>query len=200
MALMQEIRQLTHAWVLLHKKQYAQAIPLLTDLLTRASNNHLEDYIIQYAVLLAMAYHMNLNEEEALENIGIALKYAQKEDQIQVFLEQGIEIMDLLYAAAKRGIEPDFAGRVLSRFPQMDKIDHQEKLIHYEDEIIEPLSQRETEILKLISQGLSNQEIALDLHLSLSTVKVHTYNIFRKLNVRSRIQAVSKARLINFLS
>lgn len=200
MALMQEIRQLTHAWVLLHKKQYAQAIPLLTDLLTRASNNHLEDYIIQYAVLLAMAYHMNLNEEEALENIGIALKYAQKEDQIQVFLEQGIEIMDLLYAAAKRGIEPDFAGRVLSRFPQMDKIDHQEKLIHYEDEIIEPLSQRETEILELISQGLSNQEIALDLHLSLSTVKVHTYNIFRKLNVRSRIQAVSKARLINFLS
>jgi LuxR family maltose regulon positive regulatory protein len=184
----------------MYKDKYSQAIPLLTDLFERAQSSNLEDYIIQYAVLLAIAYHKNRNQEKALEYIGIAMQYAKKEDQIRVFLEQGVEILDLLYDAADRGIEADFAGKILTLFPQMEAVDRDNNLIHYKEEIIEPLSLRELEILTKISEGLSNQEIAYKLHLSLSTVKVHTYNIFRKLNVHNRTQAVTKARLINLLS
>jgi LuxR family maltose regulon positive regulatory protein len=198
-ALTQEIQELTQAWVLLHKDKYSQAIPMLTDLLDQALSKHLEDYAIQFAVLLAIAYHKNWNREKALEYIGIAMRMAKKEDQVQVFLEQGVEILDLLYDAADRGIEADFAGRILALSPQMEIIDRNDNLIHYKEEIIEPLSRREMDILKEISKGLSNQEIAYALNLSLSTIKVHTYNIFRKLNVRNRTQAVTKARLINIL-
>ncbi len=199
-ALTFEIQELTQAYVLLYKDKYSQAIPLLSSLLDNALDSQLEDYAIQYAVLLAIAYHKNRNREKSLEAIGVALRFAKKENQIRIFLEQGVEIIDLLYDAADQGIESEYAKKILSLFPQMKAVDQNDPLIHYKDEIIEPLSSREIEVLAHISNGLSNQEIACKLHLSLSTVKVHTYNIFRKLNVHNRTQAVAKARLINILS
>lgn len=199
-AVIQEIQALTHAWVLLQKDKHSQAIPILTDLFSRAWQSHYNDYAIQYAVLLAVAYHENRNQVKALEFIKIALQEARKEGQIRVFLEQGAEILDLLYEASQKGIEADFAGKILALSPQMKTVDQEDRLIYYKDEIIEPLSPREVEILKLVAKGLSNQEIAYKLHISLSTVKVHIYNIFRKFNVRNRTQAVSKARYLNILA
>jgi LuxR family maltose regulon positive regulatory protein len=64
---------------------------------------------------------------------------------------------------------------------------------------IEPLSEREREVLALIAEGLTNREIAQRLHLALSTVKVHTYHIYGKLNVHSRTQAVARARVLGLL-
>jgi LuxR family maltose regulon positive regulatory protein len=65
--------------------------------------------------------------------------------------------------------------------------------------LIEPLSNRELEILRLIDQGLSNSEIAAKLVLSAGTVKVHAHNIFNKLGVNSRTQAANKARALGLL-
>jgi LuxR family maltose regulon positive regulatory protein len=65
--------------------------------------------------------------------------------------------------------------------------------------LVEPLSEREIEVLQLISEGLSNREIAQKLFLSVSTVKVHTYNTYSKLGVHSRTQAVAKARALGIL-
>jgi LuxR family maltose regulon positive regulatory protein len=65
--------------------------------------------------------------------------------------------------------------------------------------LIEPLSDREVEVLRLIDQGLSNPEIAAKLVLSIGTVKVHTHNIFSKLGATSRTQAVNKARALGVL-
>jgi LuxR family maltose regulon positive regulatory protein len=67
------------------------------------------------------------------------------------------------------------------------------------DEIIEPLSNRELDVLQLIAQGLSNQEIAQELVLSLSTVKWHSSNIYGKLGVKNRTQAVAKARRLGIV-
>ena len=64
---------------------------------------------------------------------------------------------------------------------------------------IEPLSERELEVLRLIAAGLSNREIAERLFLALSTVKVHTRNIYGKLGVHSRTQAVTRARELGLL-
>jgi LuxR family maltose regulon positive regulatory protein len=63
----------------------------------------------------------------------------------------------------------------------------------HEAELVEPLSERELEVLQLIAEGLTNREIASRLFLSLNTVKAHTRNIYGKLGVHSRIQAVAKA-------
>jgi LuxR family maltose regulon positive regulatory protein len=65
--------------------------------------------------------------------------------------------------------------------------------------LIEPLSERELEVLQLISEGLTNRDIASRLFLSLNTVKVHTRNIYGKLDIHNRTQAVAKARTLGIL-
>jgi LuxR family maltose regulon positive regulatory protein len=65
--------------------------------------------------------------------------------------------------------------------------------------VVEPLSEREVDVLLLIAEGLSNREIAQKLYLSVSTVKSHTYNIYGKLDVHSRTKAVARARAMGIL-
>jgi LuxR family maltose regulon positive regulatory protein len=107
----------------------------------------------------------------------------------------------LLYNALDRGIAPDYVGWLLQAFP----IDESEQGKPSASQIsesgyIEPLSEREIEVLQLISEGLTNPEIAARLILSLYTVKTHTRNIYGKLGVNNRTQAVSKAMALGILS
>jgi LuxR family maltose regulon positive regulatory protein len=68
-----------------------------------------------------------------------------------------------------------------------------------ESELVEPLSERELEVLQLLAEGLNNREVAARLFLSLNTVKTHNRNIYGKLGVRSRTQAVARARALRIL-
>jgi LuxR family maltose regulon positive regulatory protein len=70
---------------------------------------------------------------------------------------------------------------------------------HDDQPLIDPLSERELELLQLLADGLSNQEIAERLIIAVGTVKAHTVNIYRKLNVNSRLQAVARARDLGLL-
>ena len=69
-----------------------------------------------------------------------------------------------------------------------------------DSEWIEPLSERELDVLKLIAEGLPNQEIASKLYLSLNTVKAHTRSIYGKLGVNNRTQAGARARALGIIS
>jgi LuxR family maltose regulon positive regulatory protein len=107
----------------------------------------------------------------------------------------------LLYEAVKRGILPDYTSRLLAAFPivepeQADPSNTQTPT----SELIEPLSERELEVLQLIAEGLSNQEIATRLFLSLHTIKTHTRNIYSKLNAHNRTEAVARARAVGILA
>ncbi|REG11267.1 LuxR C-terminal-related transcriptional regulator [Pelolinea submarina] len=195
-----DIQEYTYAWALLRKNNYEKAIIHTKELLARAEHTHLDDFIIQYDVLLAVAYHKLNQHREALKYLGVALRKAKKENQIRVFLEQGPDIINLLYDAIENHIEEIFAGSLLALFPQMEIKAQKNKLQEVNGEIIEALTAREAEIIQLIAQGLSNQEIAYRLHLSISTIKVHIYNIFRKLNVHNRTQAVAKAQTLSIIS
>ena len=194
-----ELHALTHAWSLLYQGKISQAIVDLSGLFENADRYHLDDLSLQYAVLLAVAYDKNNERPKALSFLKRALDMAIEEGQIQVFLEQGNDILNLLYEAARQNIQAEYTGKLLALFPQLNVEQHKDNFLYLDDEVIEPLSERELEILLLISQGFSNQQIALKLHLSLSTVKVHSYNIYRKLHVHSRVQAVSKANILKIL-
>ncbi len=194
-----ELHTLTHAWLLLYQGKLDQAIANLTELYKKSDSHHLDDLSIQYAVLLAIAYDKKSDRTTALHYLQKALDMAAGEGQVQVFLEQGNDILNLLYEAARQNIQPEFTGKILALYPPMNIDQQKGDFLYLNDEIIEPLSERELEILALIAEGLSNQQIALKLHLSLSTVKVHSYNTYRKLHVHSRIQAVSKANLLKIL-
>ncbi len=106
----------------------------------------------------------------------------------------------LLYEALARGIAPDYVRRLLAAFPvaEPEQAAPSETQAPNSD-LIEPLSERELEVLQLIAEGLTNPEIASRLFLSLNTVKAHTRNIYGKLGVHSRTQAVARARALGVL-
>ena len=107
----------------------------------------------------------------------------------------------LLYEALQREIYPEYVQRLLAAFPVTDTVrTPSEKTQVDPSGLIEPLSEREIEVLQLISEGLTNQEIASRFHLSLHTVKGHARNIYGKLGVKNRTQAVAKGKALGILS
>jgi LuxR family maltose regulon positive regulatory protein len=124
---------------------------------------------------------------------------------VRTFVDEGPAMASLLYEAAVRGIAPEYAHRLLAAFGDAPKHEGQSMMdqtsasVIRPSPVVEPLSEREVEVLALIAQGLSNREIADRLILAPSTVKVHTRNIYGKLDVHSRIQAVTRARELGML-
>jgi LuxR family maltose regulon positive regulatory protein len=106
----------------------------------------------------------------------------------------------LLYEALSRGIMPDYVRQLLGAFP----LDEPEQATSTKSQVdqsklIEPLSEREIEVLQLITEGLTNQEIASKLYLSLNTIKSHSRNIYAKLGVHTRTQAVARGRALGLI-
>ena len=95
-------------------------------------------------------------------------------------------------AASAHGRIPDAIGKLLAVFEVEKRKSHDESV----QRLIEPLSHRELEVLRLISQGLSNHEIGEQLFLALDTVKGHNRKIFGKLQVQRRTEAVARARAL----
>ena len=136
---------------------------------------------------------------QALAALKRALSLAEPGGLVHVFVEKGAPMAQLLYQAAARGLKPEYAGRLLASFPTSEAPEPFQEAPAERAAMVEPLSEREIEVLQLIAEGLSNREIAEKLFLSVSTVKVHTYNIYSKLDVHSRTQAVAKARALGIL-
>jgi LuxR family maltose regulon positive regulatory protein len=154
-------------------------------------------FAIETLALESLAFQALGDIDQALYCLGHALSLAEPEGFVRVFADKGEPMARLLYQAAERRIAPEYAGRLLAAFPAVEPAPT--ALSRPSPEMIEPLSEREREVLLLIAEGLSNREIAQRLFLSLSTVKVHTYNIYGKLGVHSRTQAVAKARALGIL-
>jgi len=106
----------------------------------------------------------------------------------------------LLYEALNRGIAPEYVQRLLAAFPVAESEESASRKAQGDQSgLIEPLSDREIEVMKLLAKGLTNQVISERLYISPHTVKVHTRNIYGKLGVNNRIQAVDKARTLGIL-
>ena len=101
---------------------------------------------------------------------------------------------ELLRRAGSQGIAPQFVSRLLSEFDQTSA--GPDVAVQ---PLIEPLSQRELEVLQLLAAGLSNSAIADTCVITVGTVKAHTNSIYRKLNVNSRTQAAARARELGLL-
>jgi LuxR family maltose regulon positive regulatory protein len=142
------------------------------------------------------------NDRASLTDIVTALELAEP-DGMMLFVDEGPAIKPLLQAAADRAATPDrlktYARELLAAFPTTARVVPPSEIPVAAEQLIEPLSKRELEILQLIGEGYSNQEIADRLVITLHTVKKHSSNIFTKLGVTSRTQAVARARQLGLL-
>ena len=116
-----------------------------------------------------------------------------------MFIDEGLPMAQLLREAAARGILPDYTGRLLAAFEVKAQAIEDSPAHSPAKPLIEPLSQRELEVLQLIAQGLSNREIGERLFLALDTVKGHNRKIFDKLQVQNRTEAAARARELGIL-
>jgi len=184
--------------LILAQRQPERAIEMLTFLQNLVERRSFQRRIIEILALKALAQHQMGDLDQALQNIGRALALAEPEGYQRTFVDEGEPMTRLLYQAVAQGISPDYAGRLLAVLAQ-ESPEAQPARKALVGDLIEPLSEREVEVLSLVAEGLSNGEIAGRLYISLSTVKGHTTNIFSKLGVKNRTQAVARARSLDLL-
>ncbi len=199
------------ARLLMAQDRFAEALGLLEQMLPRVERLGRMGLVIEIQVLKALVCQAQGHDNQALIALERALSLAEPEGYIRLFVDEGPPMARLLYQAAERGIAPEYVARLLAvftnlRFTTNDlRLDSTvpSKIVNRKSKIanhlVVPLSQRELEVLQLIAQGLSNREIAGRLVISLSTVKGHTNNIYGKLAVNSRTQAVARARRLGIL-
>jgi LuxR family maltose regulon positive regulatory protein len=123
----------------------------------------------------------------ALVALSRAMALAEPEGYVRSFVDEGPPMARLLEAAVKRGIAPAYARRLLTAFgTAADRASMQQVLI-------EPLSERERDVLRLLRTDLSGPDIARELMVSLHTLRTHTNHIYIKLGVNTRRAAVHRA-------
>ena len=145
----------------------------------------------------AIAHEAHANIPHVLESLGRALNLAEPEGYVRLFVDEGEPMRNLLRQAAAVGIAAAYTRRLLSVFndesiPPVSTPAQATKLV-------EPLTARENEILRLIAVGMRNQEIADQLFISLATVKRHIANTYGKLGASHRTEAVARANELNLL-
>jgi LuxR family maltose regulon positive regulatory protein len=157
--------------------------------------------VIEAKCLRALALQESGHPEEALAALGEALELGESAGYARVFVDAGPPMMELLRRAGSRGIRPGYVGHLIAAFGATHPavaLDDMGRPIPIQP-LVEPLTARELEVLQLLAEGLPNREIARRLFVSLSTTKTHTRNVYGKLGVRSRGEAVDRARTLGIL-
>jgi len=150
-------------------------------------------------ILRSLAFQASGDKRSALRQLGEALAMAEPGGFVRSFVDEGMPMARLLLEAADCGQSPDYVGKLLTAFEAEKGGNKPGVLLETIRPFVEPLSERELEVLRLIAQGLSNEEISKRLYLALSSVKGHNQNIFGKLQVRRRTEAVARARELGLL-
>ena len=163
--------------------------------------------LIEILALQALTQQALGDSTAALQTLDRALTLAEPEGYIRMFVDEGAPMARLLQAGRAQGIAPNYISRLLAAFPRTEgrglRTESAESihavLSPRSSTLVEPLTERELEILQLIAEGLSNQAIAERLVIAVSTVKRHINNLFGKLAVESRTQALVRARELQLL-
>ncbi len=171
-----------------------EAARLLDELEAYTEKHGLAGFRINILVTKASALKKEGKETQALACLARALTLARPCGLVHPFLMEGPVMRDMLRSAQKHSLEPEFTARLLAAF--QESLPGKPPSAGARPSL---LSKRELELLQLLADGCSNKDIAARLVISLGTVKRHTVNIFNKLDVQNRTEAVARARELKLL-
>jgi LuxR family maltose regulon positive regulatory protein len=198
---LREFEHITLARVLLarHEGEGAgravhEADQLLERLLVAAEEGERTGRVIEILVLRALVRQTLGDIPSALAAVERAVTLAEPEGYVRVFVDEGPPMTSLLRATAKQGIRRDYARRLLAA---VRGAEHNGPV---EQALIDPLSERELDVLRLLGTELDGPAIARELMVSLNTMRTHTKNIYTKLAVTNRRAAVRRAEELGLLS
>jgi LuxR family maltose regulon positive regulatory protein len=160
------------------------------------------DLLIEICILKALAFQLLGNDSRASEAISEALCLAEPGGYVRIFLDEGEPMIRLLHQAASRGVAPDYVVKLLGAAPGGlgEPVSSEREVKPSPSQpLIEPLSDREVEVLRLMAGGLSNPEIAAELYVAVSTIQTHCKNIYGKLGVHRRWDAVRRAQELGLI-
>ena len=197
---LREFEHITLARVLLARYQAEhaeasihQATRLLERLLSAAEEGARAGSVIEILVLRALAHQTLGDIPAALACLERALTLAEPEGYVRVFIDEGPPMASLLRAAAKQGIARNYVRWLLAAVTETE---HDSPI---KQALIDPLSERELDVLRLLGTELDGPDIARELMVSLSTMRTHTKNIYTKLAVTNRRAAVRRAAELGLL-
>jgi LuxR family maltose regulon positive regulatory protein len=214
-----ETPRLTQCRVLIAQETEAslqQAEALLQESRQQNEVQHNTYMLIEILLLLALLHHKQAQFDEAMATLERVVTLGQPGGFIRPFVETGPELTPYLEKLRSQGVAPDYITHILKAFDtdnreaiinesSQEKI-HPSALRQAQDKSLslqplpEPLTDRELEVLELLAHRFSNKEIAAQLIISPLTVKKHAINIYQKLQVQNRRQAVSKALALGLVS
>jgi len=183
------VKNLAIARVMIAEGRLDEAVSVLNRLLTFAEKGGYVSCQIQILILQALTRENSGDTSRARDLLEKALNLAEQSGFFRIFIDEGPKLGKLLekFVDVNHGGSQAYARKLLPFF-------RLHKIIETDNEMFEALSDREMEVLKLIAAGLSNKKIMEGLFISLSTVKTHIRNIFSKLNVHSRTEAIVKVK------
>jgi LuxR family maltose regulon positive regulatory protein len=188
------------------------ALGLIDRLLRYAGSGARMGSVIELLILRALALRARRDISEALVALERALLLAQPEGYVRLFVDEGAPMEDLLWELlkarskgspdARQHAMLDYARRLLAagEFPHESTKPPVGRASESDRPLPAPLTTREREVLKLLAEGFSNQEIATRLFIATSTVKGYVHSIFRKLEVDSRTKAIARAHELHLVS
>jgi LuxR family maltose regulon positive regulatory protein len=181
----------TLAQVLLALGDRENALSLLKQLCTRSEKAGRLGDLVGHQIVYAVALDVDHQRTQALTILEEALSLGEQLGAVRSFVDEGAPLHTLLRTLPSTS----YRNQILGAFDESTKV----SLPPTEQNLIEPLSQRELEVLQLLAGGYANQEIASELIIALSTVKRHVSNIYGKLDVNNRTTAVARARELDLL-
>jgi LuxR family maltose regulon positive regulatory protein len=191
---------MSQARVFLAQGDTLSALAVLEPFRQQVEAEGVEAEWLKVMVLQAVVLHEHGKREKAIQLLGEALAMAEPGGFIRSFVDEGPPMARLLNEVQNLRIAPHYVHRLLAAF--LTKESERTELLKRgapESEIIDPLSERELEVLQLLNTELTGPEIAQELVIALSTFQSHTKSIYSKLNVNNRRAAVLKAESLHIL-
>lgn len=189
---------ITKAYLIFAQERYVELLSSIEEPVRDLERRRVYWYLMKLIPLQALALQALGREEDALTVIDHCLYLAEPEGYVRIFVERGIPMLKLLQLASHRGIHTEYINRLLPAFKiartSRKPVIHKTQPIKQHTALVEPLSERELQVLRLLDSSLTSTEIGQELYVSQNTVRTHIRNIYSKLGVHGRIEAIQKAK------